>query len=63
MHDDKSTVGRHDLQKMLVATGLFKDTAALAIIDEMIRIKKIKIVMLNTYKRNDSSNSKEDILI
>jgi hypothetical protein len=48
---------------MLVATGLFKDAEALAIIDEMIRIKKIKIVMLNTYRRNDSRNSGEDVLI
>jgi hypothetical protein len=63
MQEDKDTIGRHELQKMLVATGLFKEADALAMIDEMLRIKKIKIVMLNTYRINDSRNSEEDVLI
>jgi hypothetical protein len=61
MEADKGSVGRDDLQKRLVATGKFKLIAALNLIDEMIRINKIKIVMLNTYRMNDvdSNSSKE----
>jgi AAA lid domain len=58
MEDDKGTVGRYELQKRLVETGMFDQVDALTIIDEMIRIKKIKIVMVHTYRR---SNSKEDV--
>jgi hypothetical protein len=53
---DKGTVGRYDLQKRLIDTGMFEQADALVIIDEMVRIKKIKIVMVNTYR----NNSKED---
>jgi hypothetical protein len=63
MSNDKGTVGRHELQRMLVATGLFNLVQALTMIDEMLRIKKIKSVMLNTYRRNDSRNSEEDVLL
>jgi hypothetical protein len=56
MQDDKGTVGRDELQKRLVLTGMFDVKTALIIIDEMVRIRKIKIVMMNTY-RKDSSNS------
>jgi hypothetical protein len=56
MDDDQGTVGRYELQKRLVETGMFDQVDALVIIDEMIRIKKIKIVMVNTYR----STSKED---
>jgi hypothetical protein len=59
MQDD-STVGRDELQKRLVLTGMFDVKDALTIIDEMVRIKKIKIVMLNTYRKSSSnSNSRE----
>jgi DNA-binding Lrp family transcriptional regulator len=61
MQDDKRTVGRDELQKRLVLTGMFDVKDALTIIDEMLRIRKIKIVMLNTYRKASSnSNSKED---
>ena len=59
MQDDKGTVGRDELQKMLVATGLFNLAQALTMIDEMLRIKRIKIVMLNTYRRSDE----DDVLV
>ena len=60
MQDDKGTVGRDELQKRLIATGMFNYEDALAIIDETVRIRKIKIVMLNTYmKSSNNSNSKE----
>jgi hypothetical protein len=58
MEDDKGTVGRYELQKRLVQTGMFDQVDALMIIDEMIRIKKIKIVMVDTYR----NNSREDTL-
>jgi polyhydroxyalkanoate synthesis regulator phasin len=57
MEADKGTVGRDELQKRLVATGMFTREDALAIIDEMVRIKKIQIVMINTYRK---SHIKED---
>ena len=57
MQDDKGTVGKDELQKRLVLTGMFDVKDALTLIDEMVRIKKIKVVMLNTYKTN--SNSRE----
>jgi hypothetical protein len=56
MDEDKGTVGRYELQKRLVDTGMFDQVDALVIIDEMIRVKKIKIVMVNTYR----STSKAD---
>jgi hypothetical protein len=60
MEADKGTVGRDELQKRLVLTGMFDVKDALAIIDEMLRIRKIEIVMLNTYRKDSSnSNSKE----
>ena len=62
MEADKGTVGRDDLQKRLVASGsgLFNLAQALTMIDEMLRIKKIKIVMLNTYRRNDSYDNEKE---
>lgn len=57
IENDKGTVGRYELQNRLVKTGMFDQVDALLIIDEMVRIKQIKIVMVNTYRRN----SKEDI--
>jgi hypothetical protein len=62
MQDDKGTVGRDELQKRLVATGIFNHENALSIIDEMVRIKKIKVVMLNTYRISDSNSKKHDSL-
>ena len=59
MDADKGTVGRDELQKRLVLTGLFDLKDALTIIDEMERIRKIKVVMLNTYRRTNS-NSKDN---
>ena len=56
MQDDKGPVGRDELQNRLVLTGMFDVGDALMIIEDMVRIKKIKIVMLNTY-RKASSNS------
>jgi hypothetical protein len=62
MEADKGTVGRDDLQKRLVASGsgLFNLAQALTMIEEMLRIKKIKIVMLNTYRRNDSYDNEKE---
>jgi hypothetical protein len=60
MQDDKGTVGRDELQKRLVITGMFNVNDAITIIDEMVRIRKIKVIMLNTYRRSSSnSNSRE----
>jgi hypothetical protein len=60
MEADKGTVGRDELQKRLVLTGMFDVKDAPAIIDEMVRIRKIKVVMLNTYRRS-SSNSNSSV--
>jgi hypothetical protein len=57
MEADKGTVGRYDLQKRLIATGIFDQVDALVIIDEMVRIQKVKIVMMNTYRRNSKEGS------
>lgn len=57
---DKDTVGRDDLQKRLVLTGKFNTKDALAIIDEMIRIKKIEVVMLDTYRKVTNNDSSEE---
>ena len=61
MDVDKGTVGRDELQKRLVLTGQFDVKDALTIIDEMIRIRRIEEVMLNTYRRvsNYSSSRKQ----
>jgi hypothetical protein len=56
MNADKYTVGRDELQKRLVLTGKFNAKDALTIIDEMVRIKKIEELMVNTYGKV-SSNS------
>jgi hypothetical protein len=60
MQDDKGTVGRDELQKRLVLTGMFDVKDALAIIDEMIRIKKMKVVILNTYRKSSSNSNNRD---
>jgi hypothetical protein len=57
MDADKSTVGRDELRKRLVLTGKFNTKDALTIIDEMIQIKKIEEVMLNTYRKASSDSS------
>ncbi len=47
-------------KKRLVLTGIFDVKDALTIIDEMVRIRKIKVMMLNTYRRSSSnSNNRE----
>jgi len=48
---DKDTVGRHELTDVLVTTGKFSHTDAIETIDEMLRIKQIEIVMLDTYRK------------
>ena len=60
MDVDKGTVGRDELQKRLVLTGKFNVKDALTIIDEMIRIKKIEEVMLNTYRKISSNSSSNE---
>jgi len=57
MDVDKGTVGRDELQKRLVLTGKFTVKEALTIIDEMIRIKRIEEIMLNTYRKVGSNSS------
>ena len=60
MDADKDTVGRDELQKRLVLTGKFDAKDALTIIDEMIRIKNIEQVIVNTYRKvNSNSESSE----
>jgi hypothetical protein len=56
MDADRDIVGRDELQKRLILTGKFNPKDALAIIDEMIKIKKIEVVMLNTYRKISSNN-------
>jgi hypothetical protein len=61
MEADKDTVGRGELRNRLIATGMFDLKDASSIIDIMLRIKRIKQVKWDTYRRaNSSSNSKED---
>lgn len=60
MAPDKSTVGRDELQKRLVLTGKFNVQDALTIMDEMIRMKKIEEVMLNTYRKVSSNSSSRE---
>jgi hypothetical protein len=52
MESDKGTVGRHELQEELVSTGKFYQNDAVIIIDEMISMHKIKIVAVDTYRKN-----------
>jgi hypothetical protein len=59
MENDKGTVGRYELQKRLVATGMFDQVDALVIIDEMVRINQIRIVMVNTYRRNSKEETSQ----
>ena len=61
MDADKDTVGRDELQKRLVLTGKFNVKDALTIMDEMIRIKKIEEVMLNTYRKVSSNSSSREL--
>jgi len=57
---DKGTVGRDELQKRLVSTGKFNPKDALTIIDEMLRIKKIEEVMVNTYRKIGGNGTSEE---
>ena len=50
LEQDKGTVGRHYLQEALTSTGKFSQDDALELIDEMIRMNRIKIVMIRTEK-------------
>ena len=60
MSADKGTVGRDELQKRLVLTGQFDAKDVLTIIDEMIRIKKIEEVMVDTYRKVTSNRNREE---
>src|SRR5919202_43133 len=63
MEADKDTVGRGELRNRLVLTGVFDLKDASSIIDIMLRIKRIKQVKWDTYRRansNSNINSKED---
>jgi hypothetical protein len=63
MEADKDTVGRGELRNRLVSSGVFDLKDASSIIDIMLRIKRIKQVKWDTYRRansNSNSNSKED---
>jgi hypothetical protein len=59
MEADKGTVGRDELHKRLVSTGMFNLVEALTIIDDMAKVKKIEIVMVNTYRRTSKDNSSQ----
>jgi hypothetical protein len=56
MGADKGTVGRYDLQQALVSTGKFYQNDALVIIDDMVRLEKIRIVMTDTYRKKLEGN-------
>jgi hypothetical protein len=56
MQSDKGTVGRYELQEALVSSGKFHQNDALVIIDEMIKLHKINIVALDTYRKNVEKN-------
>jgi DNA-binding Lrp family transcriptional regulator len=61
MEADKDTVGRGELRNRLVSSGVFNLKDASSIIDIMLRIKRIKQVKWDTYRRaNSNSNGKED---
>jgi hypothetical protein len=60
---DRGTVGRDELQNRLVLTGKFNVKDALVIIDEMIHIKKIEEVMLDTYRKVTSNRNREEVLL
>lgn len=51
MDSDKGTVGRYELQEALVSTGKFHQNDASVIIDDMIRMHRIEMVMLDTYRK------------
>jgi hypothetical protein len=55
MESDKGTVGRYELQQTLVSTGKFFQDDALVIIDDMVRMNKIKTVALDTYRKTEGS--------
>ncbi len=57
MQSDKGTVGRYELQEALVSSGKFHQNDALAIIDEMIKLHKINLVALDTYRKNVEKNA------
>ena len=56
MESDKGTVGRYELQEALVSTGKFFQTDAIVIIDEMIGMRKLRIVAVDTYRKNIEEN-------
>jgi hypothetical protein len=62
MEADKDTVGRGELRNRLISSGVFDLKDASSIIDIMLRIKRIKQVKWDTYRRASSnSNSNSNI--
>ncbi len=56
MQSDKGTVGRFELQEALVSSGKFHQNDAIIIIDEMISMHKIRLVAVDTYRKNVEEN-------
>jgi len=58
---DHGTVGRDDLIERLMETDCFDQEGCSNIVDSMLKLKKIEMVMINTYRRTAAADSPKTI--